>query len=192
MGRAIRGRDPTDKDRVVKFTDTALAGVKRIDITPHGDTRGMFARLYCPDEFTRAGIEFTSVQINLSRNTQRHTLRGMHFQDAPFAEAKVVRVVRGSIYDVVLDLRPESVTYRRWTAATLTAEAGNALFIPEGCAHGFLTLVPDTDVLYQMGRPYTSGHARGVRWNDPAFAIAWPADPAVIDDKDRGWDLVSS
>ncbi len=175
----------------MKFFDTAIAGVKRIEMTPHGDERGLFARLYCPGEYATSGIEFTSVQINLSRNRHVHTLRGMHFQDAPHAEAKVVRVVRGAIYDVVLDLRPESRTYRKWTAATLNANDGNALFIPDGCAHGFMTLEPDTDVLYQMGRMYVPGHAQGVRWNDPAFGITWPAELAVIDAKDRAWALVS-
>jgi dTDP-4-dehydrorhamnose 3,5-epimerase len=175
----------------VKFLDTQIPGVKRIVPAPHADARGMFARLYCPEEFSSAGIGFAPVQINLSRNTHVHTLRGMHYQVTPFAEAKVVRAVRGAIYDVVLDLRPDSPAFRRWTAATLSAESGDALYIPEGCAHGFLTLAADTDVLYQMGRAYVPGHAKGVRWDDPAFAIHWPAAPAVMDDKDRMWGLIS-
>ena len=159
----------------------------RIAIEPHTDERGMFARIFCPDEFAAAGITFTPGQMNLSRNTAKHTLRGMHYQDPPYAEAKVVRVVAGSVYDVVIDLRRDSPTYQRWTATTLTAAGGEALHIPEGCAHGFLTLEAGTDVLYQMGRMYEPGQARGVRWDDPAFGVALPAAPEVMDAKDRGW-----
>ncbi len=171
----------------MKFSPTTVVGVLRIDIEPHTDERGLFARLHCPDEFAAAGIAFTPVQMNLSRNTAKHTLRGMHFQDFPYAEAKVVRVVAGAVYDVVIDLRPESPTYQRWFAATLTAAGGEALYIPGGCAHGFLTLEAGVDVLYQMGRMYVPGQARGVRWDDPAFGVAWPAPPAVMDAKDRAW-----
>ena len=171
----------------MKFTATALPGVMHIAPEAHHDHRGSFARLYCADLFQAAGVKFVSSQINLSHNMARHTLRGMHFQDHPFAEAKVVRVVRGAAYDVVLDLRADSPTYRKWTSANLTASGAEALFIPEGCAHGFLTLEAETDVLYQMGRPFAPGHARGVRWNDPAFGIVWPANPAAIDAKDLAW-----
>jgi dTDP-4-dehydrorhamnose 3,5-epimerase len=171
----------------VNITPTELPGVLRISIEPRTDQRGMFARLYCPDEFAAAGIDFAPVQMNLSRNTARHTLRGMHYQDAPNAEAKLVRVVAGAIYDVAIDLRPASPTYRRWTAARLTAAGAEALYIPEGCAHGFLTLEAGTDVLYQMGRKYLPGLARGVRWDDPAFHVEWPAAPEIMDEKDRRW-----
>ena len=165
---------------------TELPGVHRIATAPHGDARGLFARLYCPEEFAVAGIDFTSTQVNLSTNAQRLTLRGMHFQKPPHAESKLVRVIRGRAWDVVLDLRP-GPTQGRWISEELSADAMNALFLPVGVAHGFLTLEPDTHILYQMGRPYVPGHADGVRWDDPAFAIDWPAAPVVISDADRAW-----
>lgn len=171
----------------MRFEAAEIPGVFTIAAAPHADERGFFARIYCPDEFARAGIDFASTQINLSRNTARHTLRGMHWQDAPFAEAKVVRCLSGAIYDVVADLRPDSPTYRKWIARELSAERADALFIPEGCAHGFLTLADDTDVLYQMGRMYEPGLARGFRFDDPAFAIVWPHPPAVIGKADEAW-----
>lgn len=175
----------------MRFAATKIAGVSLITLEPHADERGFFARIYCADEFAAAGITFTSTQINLSHNPTRHTLRGLHYQDAPFAEAKVVRPVRGSIYDVAVDLRRDSATYGQWVAQELSAERGDALFIDEGLAHGFLTLEPDTDVLYQMGRPYEPGQARGLRYDDPALAIAWPASPAVIGAQDLRWPAFS-
>lgn len=168
------------------FEATDLPGVMRIAAEPHVDARGRFARLYCPEEFAAAGIAFTPTQINLSGNTTRGTLRGMHFQKPPHAEAKLVRVVRGRAWDVVLDLRP-GPTLGDWIAEELSAARMNALFLPEGVAHGFLTLEDETDILYQMGRNYVPGHADGVRWDDPAFAIDWPGTPAVIADQDRAW-----
>ncbi|MDH7796124.1 MULTISPECIES: dTDP-4-dehydrorhamnose 3,5-epimerase family protein [unclassified Beijerinckia] len=171
----------------MRFAATKIAGVTLITLEPHRDERGFFARIYCPEEFAAAGIDFTSTQINLSRNPARHTLRGLHYQDAPFAEAKVVRPVRGSIYDVAVDLRRDSATYGQWVAQELSAERGDALYIAEGLAHGFLTLEPDTDVVYQMGRPYVPGQARGLRYDDPALAISWPAAPAMIGTQDLNW-----
>ncbi|MDB5533112.1 MAG: dTDP-4-dehydrorhamnose 3,5-epimerase [Hyphomicrobiales bacterium] len=174
----------------MRFTPTKIAGVFHIELEPHHDERGFFARAYCAKEFAGAGIDFVSTQINLSRNTARHTLRGMHYQDAPYAEAKVIRPVRGSVFDVAVDLRPDSATYLQWTAQTLSAERGDAMFIPEGCAHGFLTLEAETDVLYQMGRPYVPGQARGLRYDDPAIAVEWPASPAVVGAQDLAWPLL--
>ena len=171
----------------MKFQATDLAGVFDIETVPHRDDRGFFARVFCPAEFAAAGIAFTSTQINLSRNETRHTLRGMHWQDAPHAEAKVVRAVSGAIHDIVVDLRPASPTFRRWIARRLDSRMANALFIPEGCAHGFLTLEPATDVLYQMGRPYVPGQERGARYDDPALALEWPARPDVIAPADLAW-----
>ncbi len=168
----------------MKFREAAILGVFLVEIEPAADDRGFFARLQCPDEFARAGLRFAPVQTSLSRNLAAGTLRGMHYQAAPMAETKLVRVVRGRALDVVVDLRPDSPTYRRWEGIELSAEGGRAVFIPEGIAHGFLTLEPDTDVLYQIGPAYTPGHDRGVRWNDPAFAIAWPMAPRVISDRD--------
>jgi dTDP-4-dehydrorhamnose 3,5-epimerase len=171
----------------VKFLATKLPGVFEIEAAATHDARGFFARLYCPEAFAKAGIAFQSTQINLSRNLAPFTLRGMHWQDAPFAEAKLVRVTSGAAYDVVVDIRPHSPTFRHWIACHLDAERANALFIPEGCAHGFLTLAPNTDLLYQMGRTFVPGHASGFRWDDPSIAITWPALPAVISPEDLAW-----
>ena len=170
----------------MQFTETALPGVFRVETDPHGDARGLFARLYCPEEFAGAGIDFTPTQVNLSTNPERGTLRGMHFQKPPYAEAKLVRVIQGAAYDVVVDLRP-GPTRGKWIAADLTAENLTALYLPEGVAHGFLTRAPDTHILYQMGRMYQPGHGDGVRWDDPDLGIAWPETPAVIADKDQSW-----
>lgn len=171
----------------MRFVATEIAGVVEISLAPNRDERGFFARIYCPQEFTDAGIAFTSTQINLSRNARALTLRGMHWQAPPFAEAKIVRVTAGAIHDVVIDLRPNSATFRHWIARPLDAISGTALFVPEGCAHGFLTLQPDTDVLYQMSRPYVSGQARGFRWDDPAIGIRWPAEPQTVGAADLSW-----
>ncbi len=168
------------------FHTTDLPDVMRVEAEPHGDARGQFARLYCPLEFAAAGIDFSPTQVNLSTNSEHLTLRGMHFQKPPFAEAKLVRVVRGRAWDVVVDLRP-GPTWGRWIAAELSADQMNALFLPEGVAHGFLTLAADTHILYQMGRDYMSGKADGLRWDDPNLAIEWPDKPAVLSDQDRAW-----
>jgi dTDP-4-dehydrorhamnose 3,5-epimerase len=171
----------------MNFIETEIPGVVIVEAAPRRDARGAFARLYCPEEFAAAGIAFTSTQINLSGNPARHTLRGMHFQRSPEAEAKLVRVVRGAAYDVALDLRPGSPTRLRWVGVELTAGNMRALFLPEGIAHGFLTLEPDTDMLYQMGRPYRPGFEEGVRWDDPAFGISWPYPPAVMSARDAAY-----
>jgi dTDP-4-dehydrorhamnose 3,5-epimerase len=169
----------------MRFIPQKLAGVFVVETDAHRDERGSFARIFCAEEFAAAGISFTTAQVNLSGNAKRHTLRGMHYQDPPYAEAKFVRAVRGRAFDVVIDLRTNSPTHRQWVGVTLDSRALNGVYVPEGCAHGFLTLEDDTDILYQMGRTFVDGHARGVRWNDPAFAIAWPAAPAVISPRDR-------
>ena len=159
-------------------------GGKSFDIEPHADERGSFARLQCPEEFAAAGHSLVPAQTSLSRNCKAGTLRGLHYQPAPHAETKLVRTVRGRMFDVAIDLRRDSSTYRQWTAAELSAENARALLIPEGVAHGFLTLEPDTDVLYQISPKFEPGHEAGVRWDDPAFAIAWPAPPALISERD--------
>lgn len=172
----------------MRIEATEIPGVMRIEAEPHVDARGAFARLYCPDEFAAAGIEdFRPVQVNLSRNTARHTLRGLHFQRAPHAEAKLVQVAHGEIFDVAVDLRPNSPTYRRWIGARLDAESMTGLYIPEGCAHGFLTLEPETDVLYLMGRMFEPGHDEGLRWDDSAIGVVWPARPVVISERDASY-----
>ena len=168
----------------MRFEQTSIPGVVVVELEPHADERGFFARAHCPDEFAAAGHPFVPVQTSLSRNLAARTLRGMHYQPRPHGEAKLVRVVRGRIHDVALDLRPESPSYRCWAAAELSAENGRALLIPEGVAHGFLTLEPDSDILYQIDRIFTPGHGKGVRWNDPAFAIEWPGRPDVISPAD--------
>jgi dTDP-4-dehydrorhamnose 3,5-epimerase len=171
----------------MKFAPTELPGVARVSLERFADSRGFFARLHCPDEFGAAGFPFAPVQTSLSRNDAAFTLRGLHFQAPPHDEAKLVRVVRGAAYDVVVDLRRDSPTYRRWIAATLSADNGEALLIAPGCAHGFLTLEDATDVLYQIDRLHVPGHARGLRYDDPAIAIAWPAAPRVIAPADLAW-----
>ncbi|CAM5767031.1 dTDP-4-dehydrorhamnose 3,5-epimerase [Labrys miyagiensis] len=169
------------------FTETKIPGCFVIDPEPRRDERGFFARLYCPDEFAAAGIPFVLTQGNLSRNDKAFTLRGLHFQDPPFAEAKLVQVARGAILDVAVDLRPDSPSFRQWTGVELTADNARQFYIPEGCAHGFLTLTVGTDVIYGMGSKYIPGHARGYRYDDPAFGIDWPHEPASISAADLAW-----
>lgn len=171
----------------MKFAATEIEGVVIVDIEPASDARGSFARLHCPDEFAAAGHPFVPRQTSLSRNLKAHTLRGLHYEAAPHEEAKLVRVTRGAIFDVAVDLRPGSPTFRRWIGTELSAENGRALLIGKGMAHGFITLADDTDVLYQIDRIFEPGHGRGARWNDPAFAIAWPARPSVISERDAGY-----
>lgn len=168
----------------MEFIATSLPGVFEVRIEQHCDERGFFARTWCEREFAAHGLNSKLVQCNMSFNSRRGTLRGMHFQAAPHAEAKLVRCTRGSIYDVVLDLRPESPTRKQWVGITLTTKNRNMAYIPEGCAHGFLTLEEDTEVFYQMSEFYDPESARGVRWNDPAFGIVWPATVEVISQRD--------
>jgi dTDP-4-dehydrorhamnose 3,5-epimerase len=167
----------------MRFVATALPGVTLIEPETIGDDRGHFARLYCPDEFARAGIKFVPTQTSLSFNRALHTLRGMHYCLEP--EAKLVRCTRGRIFDVAVDTRRDSPTFRRWFGVELDPVKAQGLHIPAGVAHGFLTLEPDSDVLYQIDRRYRPGFDAGARWNDPQFAIEWPAAPVVIDPRDR-------
>ena len=169
----------------MKFHPTKIAEVFEIHPEPSRDERGFFARAWCRSEFEAHGLESTLVQCNISFNLRKGTLRGMHYQAAPFAETKLVRCTQGAIYDVVLDLRPQSPTFKRWIAATLTAENRNMLYVPQGCAHGFLTLKNETEVFYQMSEVYNVESARGVRWDDPAFGVAWPEKVEVISERDR-------
>ena len=171
----------------MRFTPTKIAGVTVVDIEPRSDERGAFARLQCPDAFAAAGLPFEPAQTSLSRNLRALTLRGLHYQPAPYAEIKLVRAVRGRMFDVAVDLRPDSPTWRQWTASELSAENGRALLIGEGIAHGFLTLEPDTDVLYQISPKFEAGHEAGVRWDDPAFGIQWPAAPTLISPRDAAY-----
>lgn len=169
------------------FTRTKLQGAWIVEPEKLADERGFFARTWCQREAQAQALTPHWVQCNVSVNHKTGTLRGMHYQAAPYAEAKLVRCTRGAIYDVALDLRPESPTFKEHVAATLTAENHMMLYVPEGFAHGFLTLEDDTEVFYMMSEFYAPGHARGVRWDDPAFSISWPGEVRVISDRDRGY-----
>jgi dTDP-4-dehydrorhamnose 3,5-epimerase len=158
----------------VKFTRTGIEGVCVVETERHADVRGWFARTWCRHEFAREGLNPSLNQCSASFNPRRGTLRGMHYQIAPHEEAKLVRCTRGACFDVALDLRAGSATFGQWFALELSAENGRALYIPEGCAHGFQTLVEDTEVFYSIAGDWHADSARGVRWNDPAFGIAWP------------------
>lgn len=171
----------------MRFIPLPLQDAFLIDLEHKEDERGFFARSYCREEFTAHGLNPELVQSNISYNTKRGTLRGMHYQRSPFEEAKVVRCTQGVLFDVIVDLRPSSSTFCRWYGAELTAENRLALYVPEGFAHGFLTLASGTEVLYQMSTSYEPGAAAGVRWNDPAFGIVWPGEVAVISERDNGY-----
>jgi len=169
----------------MQYIETKLSGAFEIRIEPFHDERGLFARTWCQKEFDSRGLDSRLVQCSISFNTRKGTLRGMHYQASPFAETKLVRVTQGAIFDVILDLRPESPTFKRWAGILLTAELRNMAYVPKGCAHGFLTMEPETEVFYQMSEVYNAESARGVRWNDPAFAIEWPGRLVVISERDR-------
>ena len=169
------------------FTETELTGAYIIDLDRREDNRGFFARTWAQEEFEAHGLNSRVVQANLSYNHTRGTIRGMHYQRAPYAETKLVRCVQGAIYDVIIDLRPESATYKRWIGVELTAQNRRALFIPEGFAHGFQTLADNSDVTYQVSEFYTPGAEGGIRYNDPAFEIQWPLEVTVISEKDKQW-----
>jgi len=164
-----------------------LAGVVEVHLDPVSDERGFFARSWCEKEFGLNGLNPRLVQCNVSFNTYKGTLRGIHYQNEPYQEAKLVRCTQGAIYDVAVDLRPQSSTFRRWVAATLTAENRHMLYIPEGCAHGFLTLMDNTEVFYQMSEYYHPESACGVRFDDSAFKIEWPEKIEVISERDRNY-----
>jgi dTDP-4-dehydrorhamnose 3,5-epimerase len=169
----------------MKFLETKIPGVYEIRPEFLNDERGFFARTWCQKEFEARGLNPRLVQSNVSFNRRKGTLRGMHYQIGEHAEAKLMRCTSGSIYDVVIDLRPESPAFKRWSAVTLTAQDRNMLYAPEGCAHGFLTLDVDTEVFYQMSEFYHPESGRGVRWDDPAFQIEWPTKVEVISERDR-------
>jgi dTDP-4-dehydrorhamnose 3,5-epimerase len=169
------------------FTETAFKGAFIIEPERRYDERGFFARTWCQREFAAKGLPSAWVQCNISFSRQRGTLRGMHYQASPYEEAKLVRCTTGAIYDVIIDLRYESPTFRQWLALELTADNRRMLFIPQGFAHGFQTLADDTEVFYQMSQFYAPEYARGVRWDDPAFGISWPAEKRIISERDRSF-----
>lgn len=167
------------------FTETPLPGVFVIEPERLEDSRGFFARTWCQREFLAHGLNPRLVQCSISFNQQRGTLRGIHYQIAPYEEAKLVRCTAGAIFDVIIDLRPQFSTFRQHFVINLTASNHRLIYIPEGIAHGFLTLENNTEVFYQMSEFYSPECTRGVRWNDPAFGIVWPATVAVISERDR-------
>jgi len=170
---------------LVIFIPTKLKGAFIIDPEKSEDDRGFFARSWCCREFEAHGLNPRLVQCNISFSRKRGTLRGMHYQVAPFSEVKLVRCTRGSIYDAIIDLRPESATFKDHTGVMLSLENHKMLYIPEGFAHGFVTLEDSTEVFYQMSEFYAPEHGRGVRWNDPTFEIPWPLVPTRMSERDR-------
>ncbi|MFG1479000.1 dTDP-4-dehydrorhamnose 3,5-epimerase [Xanthobacter sp. V4C-4] len=168
----------------MKFQPTAVDGAVIIDVSPFEDERGSFARAFCADTFRAEGLMDRFVHANTSWNPKAGTLRGLHLQDPPRAEAKLVRAVRGRVFDVAVDLRPSSPTYLRWAGVELSADRRNAFHVPQGCAHGFLTLEDACEVFYLVSDIYAADLARTYRWNDPAFGVDWPAVPQIISTRD--------
>jgi dTDP-4-dehydrorhamnose 3,5-epimerase len=171
----------------VIFRDTAVDGCVLIDVEPQGDDRGLFARTFDAAEFERRGLHATFVQCSVSYNRQAGTLRGLHFQAPPHEEVKLIRCIRGRVFDVVLDARPESPTFARWVAVELDQDNRRSVYVPAGCAHGFVTLADRSELTYSISMPFVEGAARGARWNDPDLAIPWPIDPVIMSARDRTW-----
>jgi dTDP-4-dehydrorhamnose 3,5-epimerase len=160
--------------------------------SPHLDERGRFMRAWCQKEFEDQGINFSPVQANMAYSSKKGTMRGLHYQVAPALEAKLVRCTRGSVFDLVADLRPDSSTYLKWFGTELSAENGNMLFVPEGCAHGCLSLEDNTEILYLTSAFYAPQCARGVRYDDPGLAIKWPENVVIVSEQDRNWPLINN
>lgn len=169
------------------FTETKLKGAFIIEIDGFQDKRGLFARVFCQREFEAHGLNANVVNTNVSRSVHKATLRGMHFQRQPMAESKLVRCTKGALYDVIIDLRPNSPTYKEWIGVELTEQNYRMLYVPEGFAHGFQTLVEQTEACYQVSQFYAPDHEGGVRWDDPNFDIKWPLAPSVMSEKDQNW-----
>jgi dTDP-4-dehydrorhamnose 3,5-epimerase len=175
----------------MQYTRSKVAGAWVIDITRIEDARGFFAVTWLPDEWRERGMNPALAQCNLAFNHRRGTLRGMHFQKTPHAQAKLVRCTRGALVDVIIDLREDSPTFRRWDAVELTADNHRMLYMPEGIAHGYVTLADGTEAYYHASSPWVREAESGVRWDDPAFGVEWPVEPTVISDKDRQWPLTA-
>jgi dTDP-4-dehydrorhamnose 3,5-epimerase len=173
----------------MRFEKNGIRGSWVIEPSAHTDGRGRFFRAWCSHEFSEQGIDFVPVQANMGFSSRKGTIRGMHFQEAPALEAKLVRCTRGAMFDVVLDLRPASETYGKWYGAELSAENGRMLYLPEHCAHGYQTLEDNTEMHYMTSQSYTPALARGARFNDPAFDIQWPLPVTVVSEQDRNWPL---
>jgi dTDP-4-dehydrorhamnose 3,5-epimerase len=187
MGREVGRSHSGGGNPLVIFRETSLTGAYVIEPEKLEDERGFFARSWCEREFAEHKLNPRIAQCNISLNKKKGTLRGMHYQTAPRAEAKLVRCTRGAIYDVIIDLRSDSPTFKRHFAETLTAQNHKMLYVPEGFAHGFQSLDDNSEVFYQISEFYAPQHARGVRWNDPAFAISWPIPHPIMLDRDRNY-----
>jgi dTDP-4-dehydrorhamnose 3,5-epimerase len=174
----------------MRFTECEVADARVIEPTPHEDARGRFFRAWCSDEFAAHGIRFVPVQANIAHSIHHGTMRGLHYQVAPALEAKLVRCTAGAVFDVVVDLRPDSPTFHRWYGTELSAANGRMLLVPEGCAHGCLSLVDGSDILYMASAMYAPKQARGVRYDDPAFAIRWPLPVTHVSPQDGAWPYV--
>jgi dTDP-4-dehydrorhamnose 3,5-epimerase len=172
------------------FKKTDLKDAYIIELEAFSDSRGYFARAFCKNEFANHGIDFTVVQANTSFSAQKHTLRGMHYQDEPYQEAKLIKCTKGSIFDVIIDMRPDSPTYKQWLGVELSNQNRKMIYAPEGVAHGFLTLEDDTEVYYPVTEYYTPDAEKGIRWDDSAFGINWPVLPEIISEKDMSWPLI--
>ena len=169
------------------FAETKLKGAFIVEVEKHADERGFFARTWCQDEFTMRGLNPRLVQCSISFSRKVGTLRGMHYQSEPYGEVKLVRCTQGAVYDVIVDLRPDSATFKQWIAVELTAENHRTLYVPAKFAHGFQTLEDNTEVSYQMSEFHAPESARGVRWDDPAFAIRWPEGPRILSERDKSY-----
>jgi dTDP-4-dehydrorhamnose 3,5-epimerase len=174
---------------MIEFTEAGLPGAYLVELAPVSDARGFFARSYSPEEFAARGLRTPLNQCSVSYNARKATLRGMHYQIAPHEEHKLVRCTAGAIFDVIIDLRPASSHFRRWFGAELNAQNRRAVFVPPGCAHGFITLSDDSEVLYMISTAHSAAHGRGVRWDDPAFGIEWPLQPDIIAARDAQYPL---
>lgn len=172
----------------MRFAETPLAGAYTIDLDPIGDDRGFFAQAWVRDAFLERGLDPTIEQMNLSRTALAGTFRGFHWQDPPLGEVKTVRCVAGAVFNVIIDMRPDSATHRRWFGVELSADNLRMLYIPERFANGFLILEDDTTLLYNVSRRYQAGHERGIRWDDPAIGVDYPIPVAIVSDKDAAWD----
>ena len=174
----------------MRFLKTDVVGAWLIEPAPHVDNRGRFFRAWCSREFAAQGIDFVPVQANMGFSVRKGTVRGMHFQVTPALEAKLIRCTRGSMFDVVLDLRPDSSSYGKWYGEELSEDDGRMLYIPAQCAHGYQTLTDNTEMFYMASEFYTPSAARGIRFDDPAFDIKWPLPATVVSEQDRNWPLI--
>ncbi|KHD05766.1 dTDP-4-dehydrorhamnose 3,5-epimerase [Candidatus Thiomargarita nelsonii] len=171
----------------MRFITTPLVGAYTIELEGKGDERGFFARFFCKKEFEQLSLATDFVQINNSLSAKKGTLRGMHYQLPPASEVKLIRCIQGALYDAIIDIRPDSPTYRQWFGVELTSNNRKMLYVPQGFAHGFITLEDNTELLYLVSSYYEPQAERGIRYNDPLFAIDWPVEPVVVSDKDRNW-----